>query len=95
MPYTEGELDDLLKPFVSELLEMPKEKIAGEINRIICRLYVLLNRDGVVKKYFDRSWFIGTVVNAILEIYRREIAVYENAAIERNGDIFEEIGGES
>ena len=58
----------------------------GMLNYII---YTLVRTRMIVKGkgYFFFAWVVGTLICAILEIYRRLVAPYEEEKIKENGDI--------
>ena len=93
MPYTEGPIDKSLEPFLKALCKLPADQISGEINRMICRTYLRLEREKIVGRYLSWSWFRGTVNDSVDEIRRRCIADYEDLKAQKNGDIFEDNGG--
>jgi len=83
MPYIEEipirrKLDELIFSF----LGLGKESITGKLNYFICKLAWYTCRN-----YEDYRNFIGEIEAAKLEIYRKQIAPYEDTKIEENGDI--------
>lgn len=60
-------------------------KTAGELNYVITRLtHIFL---GTEAKYQNFNDAIGALEGAKLELYRRQIASYEDTKIEENGDV--------
>jgi len=60
---------------------------AGELNYLITKQCIdyLGNTDG---HYADYNAVIGVLECAKLELYRRQVAIYENAKCETNGDVY-------
>ena len=89
MPYTNEKINKIVDPptdgLVVEVLKFTPLEQAGIFNRIICRIAKAILQP---KKYWKFALIIGTILLALLEIWRRLIVSYEDDAIKRNGDIF-------
>lgn len=89
MPYTSAEINKIIDPhiddFIVVLLKFNIFEIAGIFNRTICRIAKAILQP---KKYWKFALIIGTILLALLEIWRRMIIKHEDDAIDRNGDIF-------
>lgn len=85
MPYIKGgwkreELDKLAKQILLN------GKITGNLNYLLfklCRLYIKESGES----YAAYKNFLGELEAAKLEIYRRQVAPYEDKKAEENGDI--------
>jgi hypothetical protein len=91
MPYITQEDRDKLKPLTDELDKLPfsrqmPHQTSGWVNYLITKL---MRR--VVGWYGESygvySMLIGALECAKLELYRRQVTLYEDKAIERNGDV--------
>jgi len=83
MPYIKGK--DRIK-FEAVLEAMPHIKTAGELNYLltmIAHLYIAQNKESY-QAYND---IMGALEGCKLELYRREIASYEEIKIIHNGDV--------
>jgi hypothetical protein len=58
---------------------------SGELAYIIYRL--LKAHSEPCPTFFDYAQCVGVGVCALLEFWRRKVAVYEDGAIQRNGDV--------
>lgn len=89
MPYTNEKINKIIDPhidgFIVELRRFNIYEIAGILNRMICRIAKAILQP---KKYWKFALIVGTIILAVLEIWRRLIVSYENDAIDRNGDVF-------
>jgi hypothetical protein len=85
MPYIKKENREKLDPIIHALsIACLKLGVTGNLNYI---LYKLALRN--CRSYTQYAAFIGELEAAKLEIYRRQIAPYEELKIEENGDIEE------
>jgi hypothetical protein len=86
MPYIQKETRKLYDGAVNEILFVLDHReatdAAGDFTYIV---YRLLKRFSL--KFWMRALGIGCLVCAILEIYRRDHALYEEQKIHENGDI--------
>lgn len=83
MPYIKKELRTV---FDAEIERLSKAAATpGELNYIITQLL----RGTEPKSYADFNALVGVLECAKLELYRRALAIYENEAILRNGDVYE------
>jgi hypothetical protein len=55
----------------------------GELNRVVCMLYCTIHP----LSYADKSAFVAAIRDAAAEIYRRDIAPYEDMKARDNGDL--------
>ena len=89
MPYIPQDRRTLLpRRFFDDL---PDEPVAGDLNylfSIIAKEY--LERRGL--RYAHLNDVMGALTGAQLETYRRIAGAYEDTAIERNGDMWDEVG---
>lgn len=89
MPYTSAEINKIIDPhidgFIVVLLKFNTLEIAGILNRTICRIANAILQP---KKYWKFALIIGTILLALLEIWRRMIVNYEIDKCDENGDIF-------
>lgn len=87
MPYIrEWQKASILDGFdLSKLLEHADTLSSGEINYIITK--ILLAWIGISKSYGTYNSAIGILECAKLELYRRQIAPYEDKKREKNGDV--------
>lgn len=88
MPYIKEDrrnnIDEAFILFNSKLLNSGAEMSMGDLNYIITKL--LLSTEPTY--YEDYNALIGMLESCKLEFYRRAVSVYEDGAIERNGDVF-------
>jgi len=89
MPY----LTDEEKARLNPLMEPIRGQIAtpGQLNYVICRLFVDAVRQQYDLSYTRLSAFHAGVQDAADEIYRRVLGEYENEARLKNGDVFDDI----
>lgn len=90
MPYIKKERKDHFYVVLDDLKE-DMQKIedlsAGDLNYLITstiKAYVEVKG----KRYQTLNDAIGALEGAKLELYRREVAPYENAKLAENGDVF-------
>lgn len=87
MPYIKpkdrGWYNGYIKYITNIINRMPKSDKSGHLNYIITK--ILLNSKP--KRYDDYNTLIGVLECAKLELYRRQIAVYEDEKIVENGEI--------
>ncbi len=99
MPYLEQVQKDAIEPELLKVLEAVEGlRAAAELDGrkplshetalkyIVCYLYMAWFRGG----YTSLSHGLGALEAAKQEVYRREVAPYEDRAAARNGDIFAE-----
>lgn len=82
MPY----IDKMRRQVLKYMRDNPPAN-AGELNFLITELvweYICLKG----KKYQHFNDVIGALEGAKLELYRRQIAPYEDKKIEENGDVY-------
>lgn len=89
MPYTKEKINKIIDPhiddFIVVLLKFNIFEIAGILNRTICRIAKAILQP---KKYWKFALIVGTILLALLEIWRRLIVPYEIKKCDENGDIF-------
>ena len=70
---------------LTELIQkLPEDEKPGHVNYVFT---VLLKRLTKPEKYFRYNWALGVLEAIKLELYRTQVAFYEDEAIKRNGDI--------
>ena len=91
MPYIirekRGSFDPVITELVSQLLIDP-ENLAGNLNYVLTatiRRYQALSKR---KSYKDYNELIGALECCKLELYRKEIACYEDQKETENGEVF-------
>lgn len=72
-----------------EYLRERNPHTAGELNYLITQL-IISYMNGGKECYQAYNDCLGALEGAKLELYRRKIAPYENKAIEKNGDVYED-----
>ncbi len=86
MPYIEKRLRTIYDPDIDNIIEkwwaLDTQRMAGVFTYIVYRLLKCFS-----DKFWMRALGIGCLVCAILEIYRRDHAVYENEKRCKNGDV--------
>ena len=86
MPYITQPDRDRLDPKIKELANtINMESRAGELNYTITKLLLTIKGAG---KYKDYNELIGALESVKLEVYRREIAPYEDLKVNENGDVY-------
>lgn len=83
MPYIK--LEDRFK-FVEALERLPEITTAGELNYLITSLAIRYMDKG--QNYQNYNDVMGALEGAKLELYRREVAPYEDTKITQNGDVY-------
>ena len=87
MPYIDKDQRCRLDPHIDSLLDrwyhMTKLDVAGEFTYVIYRLLKLFSG-----RYWMRALGLGCMLCAMLEMYRRDHAVYEDEKIKENGDVY-------
>ena len=68
-----------------DILKAPVDVQDGYLNYVITSLLLKI----YTPKYFNYNRALGVLEAAKLEFYRRRVAPYEDAAKERNGDVFD------
>jgi hypothetical protein len=88
MPYIKEDkrknIDEAFILFNSKLSNSGADMSMGELNYIITKLLL----DTSPTFYDDYNSLIGVLESCKLEFYRRAVAIYEDGAIERNGDVY-------
>jgi len=75
-------------PFTSILKELPEITTPGQLNyalTLLCKSYI--DSKGVC--YQSYNDVMGALEGCKLELYRRQIASYEDQKIQTNGDVYE------
>lgn len=87
-PYIKQEDRKQYAKILDELTELiqklPEEEKPGHVNYFVT---VLLKRITKPEKYFRYNWVIGVLEAIKLELYRRQVTVYEEKKISENGDV--------
>lgn len=87
MPYIKekdrGQYNGYIRNITNIINRLPKPNKSGHLNYIITK--ILLGTEP--KRYNDYNTLIGVLECAKLELYRRQIAKYEEEKIVENGDI--------
>lgn len=88
MPYIPGSARSVLTPHINALLQelarMPEQERGGAFDYVVFTLLTRLTED---QKYHVKRGFVGDLIWALMEWYRRFGIPYEDAARARNGDI--------
>lgn len=90
MPYILPDRRKILDPKINELSHALGTMgcVDGDYNYVFARLFVkFLQFHG--KRYTHINTFVGAMVCALLETYRRVAAPYEDQAAMKNGDVYE------
>lgn len=86
MPYIDQKVRELydlpIKDLMWRLDHTSSSEAAGAFTYIVYKLLQRFNRH-----FWHRALGIGCLICAILEIYRREHAPYEDQKIKENGDV--------
>ncbi|MBU1091281.1 hypothetical protein KKA27_00175 [Patescibacteria group bacterium] len=86
MPYIEKKRRSFCDPSINRLLEtwgyMKVTDVAGEFTYVVYRLLKYFSG-----KFWMRALGIGCLVCAMLEMYRKEHAPYEDQKMKENGDV--------
>jgi len=85
MPYIPQERREEYDVAINTILSrLPDDqtKAAGEFTYVIYRLLDTFNG-----KYWERALGVGSLIMAILEIYRKNHGLYEDTKIKQHGDV--------
>lgn len=85
MPYVEKEKRDKYSEAIQSILNLLPDgsaEAAGEFTYVLYRLLQKFNG-----KYWERALGTGSAVMAIMEMYRRDHALYEDGKIAEHGDV--------
>jgi hypothetical protein len=74
----------LLDQLTELIQKLPEDEKPGHVNYFVT---VLLKRITKPEKYFHYNWAIGVLEAIKLELYRRQIAFYEDKKSSENGDV--------
>jgi len=87
VPYIPQEQRDVLDPFIRDLFLQIQLRpgVAGQCNYVVTQLLVALFVRS--PSYASLNAAIGVLECAKLELYRRQVAPYEDTKIVENGDI--------
>lgn len=87
MPYIKKddrpEIDKKLASLLEHLNKVPLEQQDGAVNYTVTRLI----RGLYEPRYFNYNRAIGVLESIKLELYRRQVAEYEDKKIAENGDV--------
>lgn len=95
MPYISQELRERLDPLIEELsskignLCEPKDKPTSEPDGMLNYVFTRLLHDLPRRNYTWLERAIGILECCKLELYRREVAPYEDMKAAENGDVYE------
>jgi hypothetical protein len=67
--------------------ELGMKGVTGSLNYFLYRTFKKLKKLGYINNYKTYSRFLAELHESEEEIRRRELAPYEDEAIERNGDV--------
>lgn len=81
MPY----IPQTKRPKLDLYIDNLEPKNAGELNYTVTRL--VLNYVGLTPSYETFNEAIGVLESSKLELYRKQIAPYEDMKIRQNGDV--------
>lgn len=90
MPYVQYDIRDYIDREIAALANKLKSEPAaskpdGSLNYAITRLICLGPNP---QSYKDYNAVIGVLECVKLELYRRQIALYEDAVMDKNGDVY-------
>lgn len=86
MPYIKKETRELVEDGNDLVKLSSRIETEGDLNYTITRLcHLFLQKKG--EKYSVYNTIIGVLECAKLELYRRKVAIYEDAKIQENGDL--------
>lgn len=95
MPYVNagvrGMLNTSLEVVLKQLRHLPYGMQEGAVNYVVIRAAATLiepDARGNHPRYADYSKAIGALECAKLELYRRQVAPYEETCMAKNGDVF-------
>jgi hypothetical protein len=87
MPYINKEqrpeIDELVKPLIEKLKEMPLEQQDGTLNYAVTKIL----KEVYPMKYFHLNRALGVLTAIKDEFYRVVVAPYEDIKIEENGRV--------
>ena len=87
MPYIKEKHRSFYNGYIKDIINIinrfDEQGKAGQLTYIITKLLLLTKP----KRYHDYARLIGVLECAKLELYRRQVAKYEDIKIEENGDI--------
>ncbi len=89
MPYLKENRRELIDNYLEDLLVFlsQNEAVAGDLNYI----YTRINQEFIKKQglnYNNLNSVIGALESCKLEVYRRQVAVYEDLKAKENGDVY-------
>lgn len=90
MPYLKEDDKEKFDVYYDEsrhyLSELSLGEFAGHLNYMVYKtVKTWIRKNG--KRYFHFATIVGTLVCCVLEIYRRQVAGYEDEKIKENGDV--------
>jgi len=91
MPYIEQEIRKILQPTITNVInalrKLGVDNRAGNLNYTICTILNALYPNDRYREFNDMMGLLDCIAK---EMYRRRVAPYEDKAITKNGDIFNE-----
>ena len=93
MPYIKEEdrekFDEIIEKFDDLKKDLSPTLTSGDLNYLITKIIdSFLWRKGYHPKYQDYNDVIGVLECAKMELYRRQIAPYENKKMDESGDVY-------
>lgn len=90
MPYIKQDkrvvLDPQISQLVAEIERHTDDNIPGVVNYVITKMFISLC-ERKCANYAFYNLLLGVLSAVGFELYRKKVALYEDAALERNGDI--------
>ena len=83
--YNRVKYEESLKKLDKILSELSNDAVAGEVNFIVTS--ICKSALSKFNRYTRYNAIIGALECAKLELYRRQLAAYEDQKIEENGDV--------
>lgn len=76
-------LDELLKPLIAQLKNLPLEEQDGALNYAVTKIL----KELYTPRYFNYNRAMGVLGSIQAEWYRRDVGPYEDQKIQENGDV--------
>lgn len=87
MPYIPKDkrppIDELLRPFIEHLKNLPVEEQDGALNYSVTRVL----KEVYKPRYFNYNRAMGVLSSIQAEYYRRDVGPYEDKKIQEHGDV--------
>lgn len=90
MPYIDKARRADIDPLLTSVLEAVQHMTDGEMNYVLTKLVMAHTTHGgeIAPRYADYEAAIGLVECVKLELYRKAVAIYEDAQAKKNGEVF-------